>query len=207
MQTRLYIHYATTLYHEDMMHELIFATGNIEKFAIAEHTCKQYDITLIQKDLEIDEIQSEDPKRILMDKAKKAYALSNKPIIVSDNVWQIPGLNGFPGPYMKSIDTWFSAEDLTRLTEQLTDRRIVFTEQLCYIDSMRTKTFFAVIEGTIVQKPRGRYGKAGHKLFAMHGDGGLTMAESYDTGSGNTDRMSAQAWHEFAAWYRQKPQP
>jgi XTP/dITP diphosphohydrolase len=190
------------------MKPLFFSTGNDEKFIIAEQVCRDYGVELIQKELAINEIQAENSQLIVNDKVKKAYELLQSSVVVSDDSWEIPGLNGFPGPYMKSINQWLRTEDFLRLTDSLNDRRIYLTQRLAYKDSERLQTFSAKIEGVILKEPKGNYGKAIHKIVALHADGGLTMAEYYDNSTANhSQRDTGKVWHTFAAWYRQKPQP
>ena len=80
------------------MHSVYFATTNKEKLLIAQTVCSQFDIEVFQANADIDEIQGEDPGPIVKDKARRAYELLLKPIVVSDDSWAIPALNGFPGP-------------------------------------------------------------------------------------------------------------
>src|SRR5579859_1519227 len=106
------------------MKEVIFSTGNATKYRLAAQTCEKNGIKLIQKHLYIDEIQGEEPKKIVLDKAAKAYATLKKPVVVSDDSWAFQGLKGFPGPYMSSINHWFAPEDFLRLTLPLADRSV-----------------------------------------------------------------------------------
>src|ERR1035437_9937513 len=76
-----------------------FATTNQEKLLIAKTVCEQASITVKQTVFDIDEIQGEDPELIVKDKARRAYEKLGKPVVVSDDSWNIPALNGFPGPY------------------------------------------------------------------------------------------------------------
>lgn len=85
------------------MKELLYVTGNTEKVGVANSFCAPHQIKLIQLQLDIDEIQGEDSEIISLDKARKAFAEIGKPLVISDDSWSITGLNGFPGPYMKSI--------------------------------------------------------------------------------------------------------
>jgi inosine/xanthosine triphosphate pyrophosphatase family protein len=55
------------------MKDLIFSTGNEAKFIAASEICKQYGINLIQQKVEIDEIQGEEPDKIMLDKTEKAF--------------------------------------------------------------------------------------------------------------------------------------
>lgn len=184
------------------MPTLLFCTGNFEKFSNAKLACEKDGIELLQQSLEIDEIQSEDGDIIVRDKIKKAFADLQKPVVVTDDTWEIPGLNGFPGPYMKSINHWFTPDDLLRLTLPLEDRRAYLTQRLGFTDGKQTKVFTVKIEGQLLKEIRGSYGAASHKLIALDGDNGLSIAEIYDKGLDSSDRRGADIWHEFAEWYK-----
>lgn len=183
------------------MNELIFCTGNNEKFLNASYVGKKHGVTILQEKLEIDEIQSEDAELILMDKLQKAYALMQKPVVVSDDSWEIPALNGFPGPYMKSINHWLAPEDYLRLTFPLEDRSIYLIQRLGYTDGTTTKTFAARVAGTISKEIKGDFGGANHKLVCLEGDDGKTIAEIYDAGLNHSARGAAAIWDEFLDWF------
>ena len=183
------------------MNKLIFCSENPEKFSNAELVCEQYGIELEQAKLSINEIQSEDGDEIVVDKLNKAYAILKKPMVVSDDSWQISGLNGFPGPYMKSINHWFTPEDFLRLTLSLEDRSVYLIQRLGYKDENVSKIFTRKTKGTILREIKGEYGVASHKLISMNGDDGLTISEIYDKGFDKAGREISANWHEFIQWY------
>jgi len=185
------------------MHTLYFATGNKEKFAIAQAACRSYGVELIQQPLNIPEIQGEDPKTIVADKAARAFDVLGKPVIVSDDSWSVPALHGFPGAYMKSIDHWFSPQDFINLMQPYTDRRIILIGMLAYQDSQTHQTFRRDYTGQVLREPRGTYGRPIQKVIAMPGDNGLSVAEAYDHGANPSDREVADTWVLFMDWYNQ----
>lgn len=185
------------------MKELVFSTGNTSKYSYALDVCSQYGIGLTQSSQEIDEIQGEDEAKIALDKAAKAYDLLQRPVIVTDDSWAIPGLGGFPGAYMKSINHWFRPEDFINLTQPLTDRRIFLTVCLAYKDAAHSKLFIQKQEGVLLAKPKGSHGPAAAKIIAMLGDDGLSIAEVHDKELNTADREYAKIWHEFAQWFIQ----
>ena len=151
--------------------------------------------------LEIDEIQSEDAEKIVLDKLSKAFAVLQKTVVVTDDSWNIPALNGFPGPYMKSINHWFTPEDYLRLTIELKDRSINLVQWLGYADGTITKVFKHTTKGELLKEIKGQYGNANHKLVSIEGDNGLSVAEVYDKGVNNSERTAAVIWVEFMEWY------
>lgn len=184
------------------MHVLAFGTGNNEKFAIGRDACREAAIELQQVSLDVEEIQGEDMSAIAIDKARRAYAVYGRPLIISDDSWAIPGLGGFPGAYMKSINHWFSTQDLINLTSRLADRRIILKQTIVYIEADTVQLFSSDNNGILVTTPRGEYGKASHKLVVLDGDNGLTMAEVLDISTNHATRSTAKVWHEFAVWYK-----
>ena len=184
------------------MNQLIFCTGNAEKFNNAQLVCQKHGVSLTQHTIDIAEIQSEEGEVIVQDKLQKAYQQIKQPIVVTDDTWIIPGLNGFPGPYMKSINHWFSPEDLLRLTLPLEDRSIHLVQWLGYTDGTTTKIFTSRVPATLLAKIKGNYGSASHKLISLKSDNGLSIAEIYDKGLDRDDRDAAVVWHDFLEWYR-----
>ena len=184
------------------MSSIVFATGNAEKFEIALATCEPLGISLTRKALDIDEIQGEDSEAIIRDKARRAFDQLGEPVIVSDDSWNIPGLNGFPGPYMKSMDHWFTPDDFLNLTRPLKDRRIILVQLLAYQDKRHQQVFRNEYVGTLLTERRGQYGRPLQKVVTMPGDDGLSIAEAYDKGVIHTERDVAAGWRQLATWHK-----
>ncbi len=121
---------------------LIFCTSNQEKLKHAQFACQKHGINLVQIDNQIDEIQSEDLVAIIKHKATSMFDAIQKPLVVSDDSWSIPALNGFPGPYMKSMNHWFTAQDWLNIMQSYTNRQIFLTARLAYIDNSGLITIF-----------------------------------------------------------------
>lgn len=186
------------------MSDLLFATGNSEKFHLAQVVCAQHGITLIQQATDVDEIQAEDKDPVIRDKAQKVFDIVKQPVVVTDDWWEVPALNGFPGPYMKSIDIWFKPEHWIDIMQNQTDRRIIGTLQLGYQDANGFKVFRHSIQGTIGSEVRGDYGRPLQKVVMLDGDNGLTISEVYDRKLNHEDRDALGGWKEFIEWYKSK---
>lgn len=184
------------------MPQITFSTGNREKFDIAAAACAPLGLELVQNTFDIDEIQGEDPEVIIRDKAQKAYELVGGPVVVSDDSWNIPALNGFPGAYMKSIDHWFRPEDFLNLTRSLEDRRVILIQMLAYQDSGHYQVFRMEHVGELLHEARGN-GKSAQQIIAMPSDGGLSIAEAFEQGVSLADREYAAGWRELVNWHQQ----
>jgi inosine/xanthosine triphosphate pyrophosphatase family protein len=183
------------------MKEIIFSTGNELKFHNGQIACRKYGIQLKQVSLPIDEIQDENPENIALDKAKKSFAELGRPVVISDDSWDIPGLNGFPGAYMKSMNEWLAPDDFVNLTKSLTDRRIFLHVHLVFVDSKTIKLFSSTFEGYLLKEPRGEYGPSSQKVISLQGDNDLSISEVHDKNLHINGREVHKMWDEFCSWY------
>lgn len=188
------------------MTQIIFSTGNHQKLLLGQTVCDEYKISLVQKDLGVDEVQSEDSLYVAQKKAKAAYDIAKEPLVISDNSWAFLGLNGFPGTYAKSINHWLTPADLLRLMEGVDDRRLLYTQVLVYQDATQQKVFKKEILGTTLYEARGKSGEPTQKIVSFEPDGAKSISEVLDTGSTFSGTETLQVWHDFAKWYTKKEQ-
>lgn len=188
------------------MKSIYFATSNQEKIQIAQTVCSEAGFTVHPVTLDIDEIQGEDPEVIVRDKAQRAFEQLGMPVVVSDDTWDIPSLNGFPGAYMKSINYWFTPDDFLRLMKGVEDRKIILHQYLAYTDGSVTEVFKNDIPGQIISEARGNNEKSPNMtVTVLDSDNGRTIAEVFEQGE---DAVIARyknrpdAWHGFVAWYK-----
>jgi non-canonical purine NTP pyrophosphatase (RdgB/HAM1 family) len=180
--------------------KLPYVTGNKIKFNLAQDIMREFDVALEQMQADITEIQNENGEVVARNKAEQAFHHFQKPIIVSDDFWLIPGLNGFPGPYMKSVNTWFTPEDWLRLTRDLTDRRIILRQVVVYQDAHGQKLFSADIEGTLLRETRGK-SPYSHSYITSFDGGEHSSAEIHARDSAESSaRHHHNAWHDLGAW-------
>jgi XTP/dITP diphosphohydrolase len=180
------------------MKSILYATGNSVKFQLAQHVCNTLGVNLEQITLDVPEIQSEQGEPVARDKAEKAFAKLGKPVVVSDDSWMIPGLKNFPGPYMKSMNDWFTSDDWLRLTRALSDRRIILRQIVVYQDANEQKLFYTDIEGTLLREARGK-SPFSHATITSF-DGEHSNAEYHERGE-NAAQTLQTSWHNFAEWY------
>lgn len=186
------------------MRQLIFSTGNSQKFGKGQETCSQYDIELIQKELDIDEVQSEDTEYVARRKAETAYQLVKQPVIISDDAWKVFGLNGFPGTYAKSVNTWFTADDYLRLTKDLADRRITLVQTLVYQDRDRQQLFTRETVGTLLKDARGSAGAPIQKITTLDPKTQKSISEMIGDHTHYSHPETTAVWHDFAKWFTEQ---
>jgi len=181
------------------MRRILFATNNERKVVEANAACMDFEIEVVQIKLLLDEIQSRDPIIISTDKAEKAFAMTNKPVVVTDTFWNIPALRGFPGAYMKDVNEWFGTSDFLNLMKDKADRRISFTESVTYKDLMEIKIFSKEFWGDFAESPRG----SGNPIEQLAKFNGETIGEKRDKGNLSHDPKE-YVWFDFAKWFIEK---
>ena len=124
-----------------MNRSIVYVTGNQSKIDTAQQYLIKKEITVTQEKVAIDEIQSENIEEVALDKAKKAYKALQKPLLVNDAGWIIPALNGFPGPFMKYMNKWLTAEDFLNLMKGKVDNTVILREVYVYSDGKQSKIF------------------------------------------------------------------
>jgi XTP/dITP diphosphohydrolase len=180
---------------------LAFVTADKRKFEGLQHVCQPYDIVLEQLTLPVDKIQSRDPQSITVKKAKEAYKLAGRPVVVNDVYWSILALRGFPGAYMADMNDWLKAEDFLTLMAGKTERTIICTNTLVYYDGKRSKIFSEEMHGTVVESPRGNGSTSIDSIIVMQGFT-QTIAELEDAEMRSSIDLERPIWQSFARWYR-----
>jgi len=181
------------------MKELLYVTGNNIKFRQASRVSEPFGITLQQAKVDVHEIQAETGEPIARDKAAKAFEILNKPLVVSDDNWMIPGLKNFPGPYMRYMNEWFSSEDWLRLTASLKDRRVILQQIVVYQDANGQRAFSVDISGILLYEIRG-ISPYPHATIMSFDGGKHSNAEYHEKGE-SASQHHHNVWRDFAEWY------
>ena len=149
---------------------LQYLTGNRFKFAVAQHALRETGIVLEQNRLAIPEIQSNSVEDIAQFSAQWAASQLDQPFVVTDAGFNIHALNGFPGPFIKFVNQWFSAEDLLRLMHKKPYRRITVHDCLVYSQPGEPLvTFNGSYQGIIADVPGPSTGTSIERLFIPEG--------------------------------------
>ena len=183
-----------------MPKSILFVTGNDRKIWQAKHVLEPYGITIEQEEVEVDEIQHHEPEQIAIQKARDAFAIVQKPLVVCDHFWRFHALKGFPGGYMKDINQWFAAEDFLALMKNKKDRSVTLSELVVYIDREQIKSFGVEYKAKIIHEARGKGRVAGEQVTVFEGSD-KTIAEHIDNGE-HARPMDKSAWKLFGEWYK-----
>ena len=188
------------------MQDIIVVTGNSRKVSQVKTAIEPLGINVSSVDATIHEIQEPDGDihgvEVAREKAKAAFDIVKKPLIICDQYWEIPALGGFPGAYMKDADKFLEPKHFLAMLDDADSRTILLYENVVYTDGEITKDFTAKYSGHLAKEPRGS-GQASGRLIVYDGTD-LTIAEHRARGEHARD-MEKSAWKMFGEWYISEP--
>lgn len=144
--------------------KICFVTSNENKLREAEDILG---LKLEQANIDVREIQSLDVEEVATEKAKEAYKIVKKPVIVEDTGLYIESLNGFPGALIKWVMKSIGNEGICKMVEE--DRKALARTCVCFYDGSELKVFTGEIKGRISDRPRGESGFGWDAIFIPEG--------------------------------------
>ncbi len=124
-----------------IMKEIVFVTSNKGKVQSLVDKLPPNKYKVIHKNIILPELQGNNARDISQEKAKEAYKVIKKPLIIQDSAFHINALSGFPGPYIKYVQETLGLKGLLKLMEGISDRSCYFEQAVTYIDAGTIKTF------------------------------------------------------------------
>lgn len=150
---------------------LSYVTTNFDKYQKAKINLLPFGIDLAHEQIEIEEIQALDGGEIIIKKAKQAFSQIGKPVLVSDDSWSIPALNGFPGVNMKQCNHYLKADDWLRLMSGIQDRRIFLVSFLAFYNGTKIVVKSHQEEACFLNASQGYHPTAPHlQVVAFHSE-------------------------------------
>lgn len=134
------------------MQEIYFVTGNPMKYEEVRNWLNELNpsIELKQVDIDLPEIQSLNIEEVALEKAKCAWLLLKKPILIDDGGIYIDKYNDFPGTLSKFVYQGIGLEGLWLLAKD--NPKSHFRNCLVYIDNENAYHIFnGVSEGKMIE--------------------------------------------------------
>lgn len=157
------------------MKDVVFVTGNPNK---AAYFAELVGLPIDHHKVELDEIQSLDVAEVAERKARQAYDILKRPVLVEDQGMYLPALGGFPGPFVKfMVDDGDRVDILSRILDGFSNRSAESRTVFVYFDGSEVRKFEGVLYGEIAKEPRGDGGWGWDPVFIPRGYGGRTRAE------------------------------
>jgi inosine triphosphate pyrophosphatase len=158
--------------------KLTLVTGNAGKLSEWKRLLpEEFEIEAI--DIDLDEIQSMDLEAIVADKAKRAYEIVKKPVLVEDISAGLEKLGGLPGPFIKFFVKSLGEGALHILADREGEKATVICG-IAYYDGVTMFTVEGKVQGTVTT-PKGENGFGFDKAFIPEGQmktyGEMTHAE------------------------------
>jgi XTP/dITP diphosphohydrolase len=189
------------------MSEIYFVSNNLHKYSeiksILNDKIIGIDLKFCKQD--IIEIQDEKIENIAMEKAKFAYNIVKKPIIIEDDGLFINSLNGFPGQYSKFVLKSIGNTGIIRLLKGFKDRSAYFKSIFVYNDGIIVKVFNGKIIGKISSTiTEGGWGY--DPIFIplnRNNKKGITFAKLSQTNKKNELSHRRIAFYKLIKWFNQ----
>lgn len=154
----------------DKIHTVVYVTSNELKFKVALQALNGSCIALERKSIDTPEIQSNSVEEIAEFSASWASHQLNQPVVVLDAGYYIEALNGFPGPFIKFVNEWFSADDFLNLMQGKLNRKVIIRDCLAYcFPNEKPNVFCQVHHGEIEVKAGRPKGTSIDQIFIPAG--------------------------------------
>jgi XTP/dITP diphosphohydrolase len=133
--------------------KIYFVTTNTGKVASLMQRIEPDKFEIVARPVNIPEIQADFAKDIVYEKAKVAYSILKKPLLVHDSSFHIPALNNFPGVYAKYMNETIGIDGILKLMRRVDDRSCYFQGALAFADKNEIRVFASKTRmGTIATK-------------------------------------------------------
>lgn len=190
-----------------MKRELYYVTTNPGKFAEVSRFLQRNapEIVLKPCSIDIEEIQSLDQQAIAIDKAKKAWALVQKPLLIDDAAIYFDAYNKFPGTLSKFVSQGLGFEGIKRLVDP--GAQAHFLLYMTYVQAPdELHVFEGMCKGTLIKPDV----FSGHPhlpfdVFFVPEGATITYAAMYEQFDRYADFFyRIKALQAFLTWYKHK---
>lgn len=146
--------------------ELVFITGNQHK---ADFLAKWLGHPVKHHKLDLDEIQSLDLQTVVEHKARQAYDVLKKPVLVEDASLIFPAMGRLPGTFIKWFIEEMGYEGVLKLALSLPSQEAYGRVCYAFYDGKELKLFDGEMHGHITSEPRGSGGFGFDPIFVNDG--------------------------------------
>lgn len=148
------------------MREIIFVTGNEHKLREARQLLSGFEVK--NEKLNLPEIQGT-AEEIIIEKAKTAFKILNKPCFVEDVSFGFEAWKGLPGPYIKDFIKIVGLKNIPGLV----DGKSKVTESISLVGLALSEDDIRIVKGVVKGKVVSYGGKEGFtfdKIFVADGE-------------------------------------
>jgi XTP/dITP diphosphohydrolase len=163
------------------MKQIYFITTNNYKFKKFSESVTLEGIEVQQLAKETPEIQAANNREVAEFSAEWVANEFNCPVIKEDVGMYIDALDGFPGPYLSSVEKQLKTDGFLKLLKDVTNRGAHWEYAVAFCEpGKKPVSFYTQHNGSIATEARGKSGWYADKLFILEGKD-KTVAELLDT--------------------------
>lgn len=151
------------------MLELRFLTKNDGKFRELSELIDPKKCALVKDGTEINELQIEDMKLLVRNKALEAFKKIRRPLIVDHTGLSFELLNGFPGGLTSVFFDRLGADGIASVIGQSKNNKVKAVTYIGFCDGQQVHLFVGEITGHIADAPKGSEGFQWDTVFVPDG--------------------------------------
>lgn len=144
-----------------------YVTGNANK---AKYFSKMVGIDIPHESVSVEEIQSLDPRLVVAHKARAAYSVLKKPVIVEDTYLKFEEMGELPGTLIKWFIEQLGFDKVCRLLDHCSSRAATAGAVIAHYDGAELAIFDSCLNGTISEHPTGDEGFGWNAIFVPEGE-------------------------------------
>jgi len=148
------------------MKDFVFITGNQHK---ADALAKWLGCPVNHHKLDLDEIQSLSIRTVTEYKARQAYEIVNRPVLVEDVALTLTAAGRLPGTYVKWFLQEIGTEGICKFADTLDHRGAIASVCYGFYDGKQMHFFENHVDGTAAPEPRGARGFGWDSVFIPKG--------------------------------------
>lgn len=150
------------------MRKVIFVTSQKGKVEEAQRILGE-SFLIKQTDVDLEEIQAIKGRDVVGYKAKEAFRVLKKPVVVEDTSLYFEAWKGLPGALIRWFLETVRCEGICKMMSSEKNRKAVAESAMTYCDGKVIKSVLGRVKGSIPLKPRGKFGFGWDPIFIPEG--------------------------------------
>lgn len=172
----------------------VLVTGNENKWLEAERILG---ISLGRVALELEEIQAPTSRAVALEKARAAFRILGRPVVVEDAGLELAAFGGFPGPFVKYWEELGGLGSICRALDGAPTRAATAVCVLGVCGPDGAEVVEGRLDGTIARSPRGENGFGWDAIFVPEGETRTFAEMTREEKDARSHRR--RAWETFRA--------
>jgi non-canonical purine NTP pyrophosphatase (RdgB/HAM1 family) len=146
--------------------DFVFVSGNKKK---VEYLEEFLGTRVEHHELDLTEIQSVDPMEVVEHKAREAFRILGRRVLIEDTAVWFHAMGRLPGPFIKFFIHEVGLEKMCRMLDFTKDRSATASVVYGLFDGREFVAFGAEVNGVVPNKPKGNFGMGWDPIFIPKG--------------------------------------